>query len=302
MEEAVDSEKAGEYWGEFHNKVRPALSWLESPHIVERVNLRLTGDKDENIYQKFHRTSSRKFTRALMIGCGAGELERDLLKMGLFESCLGIDISKLSIEKAKSDATEMGIENIQYRVFDLDHDNYAELGQFDLIIIQMVAHHVSDLGYFFKNVNAMLRDNKSKVLMNEYIGPNRFQHDKKTRAIINFLLRSIPEKYKPNHLTDGISLREEYLLTPVSHFLANDPSEAIRSEEITKFAKKYLRIKNTLPYGGAINHMLLTGIISNFDLHNPDGELLSLLSSFEELLESLNVITSDFAVILADKK
>jgi hypothetical protein len=84
--------------------------------------------------------------------------------------------------------------------------------------------------------------------------------------------------------------------------LANDPSEAIRSEEITKFAKKYLRIKNTLPYGGAINHMLLTGIISNFDLHNPDGELLSLLSSFEELLESLNVITSDFAVILADKK
>jgi len=48
--------------------------------------------------------------------------------------------------------------------------------------------------------------------------------------------------------------------------------------------------------------MLLTGIISNFDLHNPDGELLSLLSSFEELMESLNVISSDFAVILADKK
>lgn len=298
----MDSEKAGEYWGEFHNRTRPALSWLESPHIVERVNFRLTGNMNENIYQKFHRTSSRKFARALMIGCGAGELERDLLKMGLFDSCLGIDISKLSIEKAENEAAGMGLDNIDYRVFDLDHDNYTELGQFDLIIIQMVAHHVSNLKYFFKNVNAMLRDDKSKVLINEYIGPNRFQHDEKTRSIINFLLRSFPDKYKPNHLTDGTSLREEYLLTPVSHFLANDPSEAIRSEEIMKFARKYLRVKDFLPYGGAINHMLLTGIISNFDLHNPDGELLSLLSNFEELMENLNIISSDFAVVLADKK
>jgi SAM-dependent methyltransferase len=302
MEQPDVPSKAAEYWGEFHNKIRPALSWLESPHIVSKVNLRLTGDKNENIYQKFYKSTSKPFTRALIIGCGAGELERDLLKMGLFKSCLGIDISKLSIEKAEQDAKDMDLEELQYQVFDLDHDDYRKLGQFDLIIIQMVAHHVSNLKYFFKNVNTMLRDKESKILMNEYIGPNRFQHDEKTRGIINVLLGSLPEKYKPNHLTDGITLRSEYILTPISHFLENDPSEAIRSEEIMKFAKKYIKVEKILNYGGSINHMLLTGIISNFTEHDESGELLNLLSAFEEILEDANVITSDFAVIFASKK
>lgn len=62
-----DDQKVADYWGTFHNKERPKLSWLESPEILDYVNIRVTGSKKTSWYQSsFY--SNQKFNRALIVG------------------------------------------------------------------------------------------------------------------------------------------------------------------------------------------------------------------------------------------
>ena len=56
--------------------------------------------------------------------------------------------------------------------------------------------------------------------------------------------------------------------SPEEVFQQNDPSEAIRSEEIVPTLLRYFDILEFRPYGGAIQHMLLSGITGNFDENN----------------------------------
>jgi SAM-dependent methyltransferase len=294
--------KVADYWGEFHTKPRPKLSWVESDVIMRNVNRRITADENMNMYQWFQNYSARRFERALIVGCGAGALERDLFRMGIFGGALGIDVAEKSIEKAKADAEEAGITDIAYRVFNLEEDDYRTLGEFDLIVVNMVAHHVHPLDSFFKMIQSMLENSDSLVLLNEYVGPNRFQHDEKTVQIVNRLLNVLNDKFKVNHLMDGKSLKTQYVLTPVQHFLDNDPSEAIRSEDVMKYFKKHFRILEEKNFGGAINHMLLTGIIENFEGSSEGESILKLLMEFEEILENFGIIQSDFVFAVGKKK
>ena len=91
--------------------------------------------------------------------------------------------------------------------------------------------------------------------------------------------------------------------SPVEHFEATDPSEAIRSSEIVPQLAMYFDILEYRPYGGALLHMLLSGIAGNFDPNDPkDVALLEMLALLEETLETSGVIQPEFAVIVARPK
>ena len=151
-------------------------------------------------------------------------------------------------------------------------------------------------------MNSLLT-NDGILFMNEYVGPNRFQMNKTTTLIINKLLSSLPKKFRKNHIPGGESYRVVYQNTPEEHFLKVDPSEAVSSEKIEKISKKYLKLDKKLNYGGNINHMLLTGIAENFkDDTFLMKEYLNLLMTFEEILEELNIIKSDFSIFIFRKK
>lgn len=229
-------------------------------------------------------------------------MERALLNDGMFKECLGIDISSKSIQLAKDNAQQQNLNTINYRVFDLDKDDYVALGEFDLIIVTMAAHHVINLRYMFKNLRKILDKKSGLIILNEYIGPNRFWHSDKVLDIINKILGSLDDSYKKNYLVDGKTLRNEYIRTPLEHFLKYDPSEAIRSQDIMKYFTKYFSIVEQKNYGGQVNHMLLTGIIQNFKDIKEDNQILRLLMAFEEILERYNVIQSDFSFIKGKPK
>jgi hypothetical protein len=193
------------------------------------------------------------------------------------------------------------LDKLEYKLFDLECGDYKKLGQYDIIIVCMVAHHVDNLSNFFYKLKELLIPG-GIIVLNEYIGPNRFWHNNNTVEIINKLLTAIDESYKYNHLISNGELRKEYIRTPLSHFLANDPSEAINSEKILKYLSNNFSILENKSYGGQINHMLLTGIIENFSSSASDQTILKLLMAFEEILEESDVITSDFAFIIAKPK
>jgi hypothetical protein len=79
-----------------------------------------------------------------------------------------------------------------------------------------------------------------------------------------------------------------------------DPSEAIRSGEIMTLLVKYFNILEVNEFGGTILHMLLQDIAGNFDPEREeDMTILNLICYFEEILIKKKVITSDFALIIA---
>jgi hypothetical protein len=96
---------------------------------------------------------------------------------------------------------------------------------------------------------------------------------------------------------------ESYLPSPEEHFQKNDPSEAVRSAEIVSCLEREFEIVEYRPYGGALMHMLLSRITGNFRADDADDvAFLSSLAAFEESLENLGAIESDFAAIVAKPK
>lgn len=296
-------EKVGEYWGNFHANTKVKLSWLESKVVENFINKRISGNESQNWVTELKKIHSEPFQRALIVGCGAGQLDRDLIRENLFQVGLGVDIARTSLALAEKNAEIECLSNqLSYQFFDLEEGDYASLGEFDLVIIQMAAHHVSKLDFFFKNIRKILDKKRGIIALYEYIGPNRFWHSDNTVKIINQLLDSIGDEYKFNHLVSDGSLRKEYTRTSEEHFLKHDPSEAIRSEDIIRILKKYFSIIDIKSCGGQINHMLLTGITENLDKTKCGHQILKLLMTFEVILEEAKVIEPDFAIIFAKPK
>ena len=122
-------------------------------------------------------------------------------------------------------------------------------------------------------------------------------------ALINRLRDILPEKYRQSLFAEDGSLIHPYAPSPIEHFEKHDPSEAVRSGEIVSTLKLYFDILEFRPYGGAILHMLFSGIMGNFNENDEtDVALLRTIATFEEVMEGAGVIGSDFAAIVAKPK
>ncbi len=297
-----DFDVTAKHWGTFQTRPRHKLSWLESEAILRKVNQRISGSYDTNMYQWFQKLYPQKFSKALIVGCGNGQLDRDLYKMGFFEQGLGIDIAKESIAHASSMAKQEGLLGLSYEKFNLEIDDYKILGKFDLIIINMVAHHINNLDGFFFNISQISKSNNSIQVLSEYVGPNRFQTNNTVNMVINSLLNSLDNSLKKDYSNNLLSIKKSYVPPVVSEIITVDPSEAINSENILKYYEKYFNIIEKKNYGGTINHMLLNGIISNFEEIPMGNQILDLLMTFEEILEKLLIIESDFVFMISKLK
>ena len=79
--------------------------------------------------------------------------------------------------------------------------------------------------------------------------------------------------------------------------------KSIRSDEIVERLAKRFDVLEYRPYGGAILHMLLSGIAGNFSSERPeDVTMLNRFSALERELEDAGEIQSDHAVIVARPK
>ena len=291
-----------DYWATNRKADRPR-SWLEHPTLLKFVHQRVSGDPKIDTYSWFKQTYfPNAVPLALTIGCGLGPFERYAIKIGIAERFQANDISSGAIETAKALAAEAGLSNrIDYSVVDVDHIELPPK-QYDAIFTISSAHHIYNLENLFRQCRHALKPT-GLLLLDEYIGPSRFQSSPFVTAIINKLLSEFPPKYRKNLLADSGSLINRYDPSPIEHFEQNDPSEAIRSGELVSTLKQYFDIVEMRPYGGAILHMLFSGIMGNFDETNEnDVALIRTIAIFEEALESVGAIGADFAAIVARPK
>ncbi|HYO75647.1 MAG TPA: hypothetical protein VE010_04225, partial [Thermoanaerobaculia bacterium] len=133
------------------------------------------------------------------------------------------------------------------------------------------------------------------LVVNEYVGPNRFQYSDDVLAIINALLRCLPP-----------ALRRPYDVRTrptVAEMIASDPTEAVRAEEVLGFLETRFEVLERKELGGAILQHLLYDIVQNFRFESPrERSLLELLCTIDAMLTDARRIPSDFVICAARKR
>lgn len=76
---------------------------------------------------------------ALSIFCGHGENEVRLAKLGVFQSCLAVDISQSAIHQARRLASQEMVTSIDFGIFDLNIPDILPSSEFDLVIAKWCA-------------------------------------------------------------------------------------------------------------------------------------------------------------------
>jgi SAM-dependent methyltransferase len=190
-------------------------------------------------------------------------------------------------------------DQIHYAVADLNAIDLPA-ATYDLVIAGQSLHHVEALERLLDTIAASLTDD-GIFLVQEYVGPSRFQMDARAVELVNQLLQLLPEELVQEPATG--EPRRRFERPSAEDVAAVDPSEAIRSGEIVPLVTERFEILYRADFGGTLLHLGLGEIIANFDPYDPkDVALLELMSLFEDTLVDEGVLASDFTYIVARRR
>ncbi len=247
--------RTARFWGKEHRDPGSDFAfWLAVEPVIRWVNLKVSGDPQiwPLAWFLLSLPKDRVPVRyALSIGCGPGNLERVVARLGSASRITGIDVSSASLEVARGLAEETGYgDRIVYRLSDAEtwlRSGEAE-SALDLIFFHASLHHIEALETVLELCAAKLRGgNPGLVYVDEYVGPGR-------------------DEWTPGHLGHAAALYErvpaefrqyEILLPPVAR---RDPTEMVRSSEIERVLRSLFEIVEYRPYFGNVVMPLVCGI------------------------------------------
>lgn len=239
---------ATEFWD--REVVQPQhSSWLHDWWLREYANTLIGGDIPLWPMDWFQRwLGGRTFGRALIIGCGTGGLERDLVRRNLVQRIDALDGSVTSLAIAARTAADEGLQSrIRYFAADFNAPALAK-GVYDLVLFQESAHHVLRLEKLFHAVLRALKP-EGLVYLDEYVGPSRFEWSE-----------AMMEPYRRIYQTIDPALRAwPRIDVPV---MVADPSEAVRSSEIEPQLGVGFDTVQRRPYGGNLVSILYPALRS----------------------------------------
>jgi SAM-dependent methyltransferase len=302
---STDEERGvtAEHWGEEAREKAEGDEWQglywQSFVLTQRnINKAIAGDPDENW---LHFTKRRFFERpvplGLSLGCGYGVLEREAVKLGIAERFEAYDISPEAVEVARKEAESQGLDDrIAYTAEDL---NTIELqpGRYGTVFAIQTLHHIEALEHLLDQIRASLSKDGLFVI-NEYVGPARFQFPDERLPLMNDLLMVLPESYRRS-LRNG-HIRAEVHRPDEKDVYKVDPSESIRSDEIIELVEERFEIVYKADFGGTLLQFVLADIAGNFDPAEPrDVALIDLICLYEQTLIEQGVLPSDFTYVVA---
>lgn len=175
---------------------RKELGFWSIPGWQNHQNILASGNPKTSWLQVFHKELHLKGIKpgcVLSLGCGSGYLEREMLKQKMCVSIEGCDLSQGLLEIAKKEAEAINA-NILYYTADLNKPSFDK-ERYDLIVGSGIFHHIEHLENLFENLNQALKP-EGRLIIYDYVGPNRFQWTKDQILRCNFWLRQLPERFK----------------------------------------------------------------------------------------------------------
>jgi SAM-dependent methyltransferase len=275
------------HWGETpRSEIR---SFWQSPVVMAEINRRITGDPQLAPIAFFAREfCERPRRRALSLGSGDGQLELAAVRVGACEEIVGIDLSPERVARARSRVPEELRDRVAFEVANLE--TYEPQDRYDVIFAKGVLHHIGDLERWCRTFQDRLT--RSGVLyVDDFVGPSRFQWTDAQLRVINRLLAALPERLRRDLVTPDGRLREPVRRPDAVRFAESDPSEAIRSGEITAVLGRHLKPLLVRDYGGAVFHQLFNRIMGNFDA---DEDLVRMLVEFDLLLTDEGLLAPNY--------
>jgi SAM-dependent methyltransferase len=232
--------------------------------------------------------------RVLVLGCGEGWLERALVRHDWIAHIDACDFAADAVGRARA----LAPPRIDYHVLDLNRDEIE--GHYDVVIAHSVLHHIENLEHAFDQIDRALKADGT-LIVNEYAGPNRFQYGDDVLAIMNALLGVLPPHLRRSMMTARTYEAKER--PTVEEMIRNDPSEAVRAEELLPMLAARYDILDRRDLGGTVMQHLLYDIIGNFRFDDPLARsLLEMMLTFEGGLVDEGLIPSDFVLCAARKK
>jgi len=267
-------------------------NWMANTAVLMYLNERATGDPARDWLSSWaHRWFAGSNLRVLVLGCGEGWLERAVAAWPFVAHIDAVDFAADAVARARESAR--GLDKIRYGVVDLNRDELPR-DTYDVVVAHSVLHHVANLEHAYAQIEASMRPDATLVI-NEYIGPNRFQYGDDVLSIMNALLRCLPPELRGPY--------EVRTRPTVEEMIANDPTEAVRAEELLAFTEKHFEILARRNLGGTILQHLLFDIVQHFRFDNPrDRSIVELLCTIEAMLVDRGRIESDFVLLAARKK
>jgi hypothetical protein len=137
-------------------------------------------------------------------------------------------------------------------------------------------------------------------MVNEYVGPSRFQWTQRQRTMSDALIMLLPPDLRVDLLKADGTLKTRSVAPTVQDMIIGDPSEAVRSGEIEAVLAAHFDIVDDKPWGGTLNYLVFENIAGNFDAGNPYHQAIAeLLIHHENVLIDFNVLPSDFKILVA---
>lgn len=261
--------------------------WWIIPEVRFRWNKLITGNEQID-YETYFSNKYLKGKENLVLfsaGCGEGNHEMRLAKTGHFSKVEAIDLATELINNAKKKASEQNILNIEFSSRDFYAIDFAPQS-IDIFLFNSSLHH-------FKNIENILT-NKIKpalkpdglIVINEYVGPSRFQWSQEQLNLCNKLVHKLEKKYR-NNFKDN-SVKKKVHKPGTLRMWLTDPSESVESDTILPLLHKHFKKVEEKPYGGNILMPLLKNIAHNFleDLPETKKEIKLLFEAEDEFLKS----------------
>ena len=280
----------------------PPTNWWDIPAVQARWNRMISGDP----HVAYHAYISQKYLqgrgslKGLSLGCGTGSKELPWVETGKFSCIDAYDLSIPRIETAANISREKGYGDIiHYKVGDVYKINVEE-ASYDIVLGEQSLHHFSPLEDMFLTISRILKPD-GYLIINEFVGPTRFQWEKRQLEAVNRLLSLLPAKYKT--LWNSSSIKPKVIKHSRLGMIINDPSEAVESSRMRPLLDEIFDVIEVGQYGGSILHLLFGGIAHNFLSNDVETRRwLDLCFEVEDLLLAGGEVESDFIVAVCRKK
>lgn len=279
---------------------RKPSSWWIIPEVSRRMNLLMTGDEKTDYYNYIAKKyfADKNNLIGMSLGCGNGHRERQWASLSNFKKIQGYDISDNLIREAKKQAQEKQLDHIiEYIAADI-HETDLPKNQYDAVFVEQSLHHFSSLKELLIKINNSLKPD-GLFIVNEYVGPSRFQWTKRQLEVINAVRSILPEKLK-SHIVDG-SVKKVICPSRMS-MIFKDPSEAVESAMIVPLLCEIFDVVEMKPYE-VITHILFDGIAHNF--LSDDAEVkryLRICFDIEDVLMQTKELPENYVLMVCKKK
>ncbi len=267
-------------------------NWWAVPQVQKRWNNFITGDANTDytayVVKKYFKDKNN--LKLLSPGCGTGNKELKFARFENFSLIEAFDISSKRIRVAQENVESLGLKNIQYKIADEQSFKFKK-DYYDVIVFDSFLHHIKNIDKELIKIYDSLRQSGILVI-NEYVGPNRFQWTKEQLNLSNEALNKLPRLYRKRWNSNKIKTKS--YRPGLLRMILSDPSEAVNAENILQKIRMKFKVLEEKPYGGNILHLTLKDISHNFIVENEENNKLldSLFKIEDDFLQRIN--ESDF--------